>query len=320
MSLVSFVIPAYNAKRWIGETLESVVAQQIANSETIVIDDGSTDGTADFVAEKYSWARLETGPNRGVSAARNRGTELASGDFIQYLDSDDVLPQGSVKARLNALNESGADVAYSDWQRLVQRDDGDFELGEVVARTLESIDPDPEVAAFTDCWCPPVALLYGRGIVERIGRWNERLPIIQDARFLLDAALHGGKFVHVESVGGFYREHGNTSLSRRSNVEFVRDCWTNGVEVEAWWGEHGGITEPRRRALVKVYGGVARASFDNDRETFDAAYAALERLQPGYVPRSPRHLNLAARLVGYRFAEHLASGYRRIKRRVRSAA
>jgi glycosyltransferase involved in cell wall biosynthesis len=320
LPIVSVVIPAYNARKWIGETLESVLSQSTVGTETIVIDDGSSDGTGDFVERNYSWVQLERTQNKGASAARNRGTELAQGEFIQYLDADDLLAPGAIAQRVAALQQSGSDVAYSDWQELVEMEDGSFKRGKVVARTIESVHPDPQIAAFTDFWCPPAALLYRRGIVERIGCWNERLPIIQDARFLLDAALHGGRFEHVSGVGAYYRVHTGASLSRRSAVAFVRDCLTNAVEVELWWKDDGGVNEPRRAALVKVYGGIARASFADDKATFAISYDALERLEPGYVPDNPRHLAFAAKVLGYGRAEHLALRYRNAKRRIKAVA
>jgi hypothetical protein len=73
-------------------------------------------------------------------------------------------------------------------------------------------------------------------------------------------------------------------------------------------------------ALVQTYGFVARSSFGKDAPTFETAYVALERLEPGYVPASPRHLTLASRLLGYRRAEAAAVWYRRAKRAVRAGA
>ena len=69
----------------------------------------------------------EFGPNRGASAARNRGTALARGEFIQYLDADDLLTPDAIERRVAVLEETGADVAYSDWEKLVEVEPGVFE-------------------------------------------------------------------------------------------------------------------------------------------------------------------------------------------------
>jgi len=224
-----------------------------------------------------------------------------------------LLRQDALERRVNALNKSDADVAYSDWQQLQEDEDGSYKPGAIISRRIEDIHPDPEIALFTDFWLPPAALLYRRRIINAIGNWRESLPIIQDARFALDAALHGGKFVYVPGVGADYRVHRANSLSRKDPVAFNRDILNNALEVEKWWEKHGGINDERNKALVKVYGNVARTSFEGDRKTFESAYQALERLSPGYIPERPKHLKFASRLLGYRKAEVLAMWYRRSK-------
>jgi glycosyltransferase involved in cell wall biosynthesis len=314
MSTVSIIIPSYNAAAILGETIESALCQTHRDTEIIIVDDGSTDDTRRVIESFGSRVRAEFGPNRGASAARNRGTALARGEFLQYLDADDLLERDAVAARVKALKSSRADVAYSDWQRLIEQADGRYAKGAAVTRTIEQVHPYPAIAALTDFWAPPAALLYRRAIVESIGGWNESLPVIQDARLLLDAALHGGKFVHVAGIGAYYRIARNESLSRRDAVEFVRDCLRNATQVEAWWQQRGGVTSAQRHALVQVYGHIARSSFENDRPTFEEAYRALERLQPGYRPSRPKRLAVMSRLVGYRRAESIALLYRKAKR------
>jgi hypothetical protein len=112
----------------------------------------------------------------------------------------------------------------------------------------------------------------------------------------------------------YYRIHSQDSLSRRDPAAFINDCFRSACEVEEWFLEHGGITAKRRAALIKVFEQVARATFDNNPDTFEAAFGALERLSPGgYVPSHPKHLALAAKIVGYRRAEALAVTYRKSK-------
>ena len=308
---VSVVVPCYNAREFVLECLESVLAQQSTPVETILVDDGSNDGSADAVASAFGAAvRVVRTPNRGPSAARCLGTSLAGGRFIQYLDADDLLAQGKLQVQIAALEETQADVAYGDWQRLIPGRDAAFEAGPVVSRRIEG---PADMALFTNFWCPPAAYLFRREIVEKV-EWNFGLPVIQDARFVLDCALRGARFVYTPGIAAQYRVHNSGSVSSRDPEAFFRDCLRNATEVEQWWIEHGGITPERRRALLRSFGYVARASFEKDRPTFDSASAALERLQPGYVPDSPRHFAVLARLAGYRRAEYVALAYRKAKR------
>src|SRR5213594_338150 len=215
MPKISVVIPCFNAERFIGEAIESVLQQGYRDLEIIVIDDGSTDSSRSVIDSFGSRVMSVFSPNRGASAARNWGTQLASGEFMQYVDADDRLIRGALSRRVEALRRSDADVAYSDWQRLVE-EGAEFKPDHVIARTIESVHPDPEIATFTGFWCPPAALLYRRRIVAKIGGWNVTLPVIQDARFLQDAAMHGGRFIYTPGVGAVYRVHCGQSLSRAS--------------------------------------------------------------------------------------------------------
>lgn len=98
---VSVIVPAYNAGKYLGECLDSILSQSYRETEVIVVDDGSTDNTA-AVADGYAVAdsrlRIIRTPNRGVSAARNTGIEAATGEWIMFADSDDALLPGAIEA------------------------------------------------------------------------------------------------------------------------------------------------------------------------------------------------------------------------------
>ena len=307
---VSVIVPCYNASRWIRQALQSVVAQKFSNLEMIVVDDGSTDDSHDIIHREFAFVRLVRTANQGASYARNLGTSLATGKFIQYLDADDLLAAGKIRMQIDALEKSGGDVAYGDWQKLVPSGDG-FVPGEVIAGMMTG---EPEIELFGSFWCPPAAYLFRRSIADKVAGWNVGLPIIQDARFALDCALHGGTFVYCEGLMAYYRAHQAGSLSRRSKAAFTRDVYRNAKEVEQWWREHAGITDPRKEALAECLGYVARATYDRDPETFEAAVKDLERLYPDYAPAGPLHFRVASKLFGYRQAESLAAHYRRAKR------
>jgi glycosyltransferase involved in cell wall biosynthesis len=311
--LVSVIIPMFNAERWIAETLASVEAQTYPREllEIIAVDDGSADASAEIVAQQFPHVNLLRTPNGGASRARNAGTAIARGVFLQYLDADDLLARDKLVRQIQAFENTGADVAYGDWQGLILQSDGTFKHGDVMQRKMEE---DPEIALLVDFWCPPAAYLFHREVVKRIGGWNERLPVIQDARFALDCALHGATFTYCRGTMAHYRIHSQHSLSRRDPAAFIADCFRSACEVEEWFQEHGGITVKRRAALIKVFEQVARATYDNNPDMFEAALEALERLSPdGYMPSHPKHLALAAKIVGYRRAEALAVTYRKSK-------
>jgi glycosyltransferase involved in cell wall biosynthesis len=129
---ISVIIPAYNRAGLIGETLQSLLKQTLPAKEIIVVDDGSTDGTAEEVEHEFSVFREQFSgnsksniqnptfkvlrqQNAGPGAARNRGLAEATGEFIHFFDSDDIASPNKHEVQLHALLETGADIACGPW-------------------------------------------------------------------------------------------------------------------------------------------------------------------------------------------------------------
>src|SRR5262249_51715055 len=122
MSLVSVIIPAYNAAQWIAESIESVLQQTYRDVEIILIDDGSTDRTVEIAQRILRKGRFQYQilhqENMGPSGARNRGWRAARGRWIQFLDSDDLIHPRKIETQMTEASGKVADLIYSDWQRL----------------------------------------------------------------------------------------------------------------------------------------------------------------------------------------------------------
>ncbi len=305
------VIPCYNAARWIRETIGSVVAQGRDDIEVIVVDDGSTDATAEIVRREFGFVRLASTPNRGASAARNLGFSLACGEFIQYLDADDLLAPGKVRWQRDLLQRSGADVAYGDWQWLLPSGDG-FVPGSVITGVMT----DPELDLFdANLWWPVAAYFFRRSIIDKTGGWNETLLLAEDERFVVDCAVQGGKFIYSPGIVAHYRRVAG-STGKKDWILSRRCRYRNALEIEAAWRARGELTAGQRRVLAGCLDTLARACSETDPETSRAVLDHLEELVPGYAPRHPLRWKLAARLVGFRRAVAVAPWYRRAKRLV----
>ena len=111
--LVSVIIPNFNYHRFVGKCIESVTAQDYKNIEIIVVDDGSTDKSVEFILGLNTTLRLIQQDNQGVSAARNRGIFEAKGDYIAFLDSDDYWESSKISKQVEAMEKSDADLVYS---------------------------------------------------------------------------------------------------------------------------------------------------------------------------------------------------------------
>jgi glycosyltransferase involved in cell wall biosynthesis len=308
---VSIIIPCYNAERVVGETIESALSQTDFDREIIVIDDGSTDGSRRVIESYGDRIRAGFGPNRGVSAARTHGESMAKGDFILYLDADDLLLPCSLADRVKLLRKSGADVVYGAWRRLEERD-GAWAPTVEVRRRLEDVDADPEIAFFTEMWCPTAAYLWRRSFLrDRHPGWHSNLPVIQDARFAWDAARAGAKFVYDDNISVLYRTNQSNSVSTRSQAAFLRDRNFNAIEIERQWRADGPLTPARRRALLGVWGAITRSAYSVDRGLFDECWRRLQNLDSRHIPSGGKGFRALAGLVGYPNAEGLSHIIRR---------
>lgn len=311
---VSVIIPSYNARRWLPETLASVAAQNMDGMEVIIVDDGSTDDTAAYVAEEWPQYTLIRTENRGVSHARNLGSATATGDFIQFLDADDLLLPGKLARQVRMLEaRPEADIVYCNWQRLAEQADGSFAMAEKIERTIEEVNPDPQLAFFSTMWGPTGSYLYRREFLPRVGEWKAWLPVVQDARFAWDCARAGAKWAHDPQTGVLYRQHRAGSVSTRSRLAFLQDCWANSQDMARIWQAEGSLHGERRKAVLASYHHIARDFFEIDKRRFEEIWAALLELDPHFRPKGAL-LPVLNSIVGHRNTEFVALCYRRLKR------
>src|SRR5512142_2295425 len=102
--LVSILIPAFNAQTWIGETLRSATLQSWPRKEVIVVDDGSSDRTVEIARTfECAWVKVVTQENQGAAAARNHAARLSQGEYIQWLDADDILGADKIEQQIRAI-------------------------------------------------------------------------------------------------------------------------------------------------------------------------------------------------------------------------
>lgn len=211
--LVSIIIPCYNAEPWIGECLNSVIAQTYRPLEIIVIDDGSTDGSLDVIkryAQQYpDLIQYETGPNRGGCAARNRGFALSKGEYVLFMDADDTMEPETVAGQMERMAGRTDIIVSSPWWVMQwmgdrwQRFDHQYAQGD---------DPLVGELRYGD-YIPLPALLWPHAVIDALGGWDETLWANQDGDLRLRARL--ARYVIVPSQrGGFvYRRHSQHTVS-----------------------------------------------------------------------------------------------------------
>jgi glycosyltransferase involved in cell wall biosynthesis len=213
--LVSILIPAYNAGEWIADTLESAVRQTWKNKEIIVVDDGSTDNTRE-VAEAYvsRGVSVTSQPNRGAAATRNEAFSRSQGDYIQWLDADDLLAPDKIASQVALLDRGVGPrtVISGAWGSFMFR---------------------PERAEFvpTPLWCDlsptewlvrkmthnlhmqTATWLVSRALTQAAGPWNTKLLGDDDGEYFCRVLLASDTVRFVPEAKVYYRMAGPTSLS-----------------------------------------------------------------------------------------------------------
>lgn len=193
-ALVSVVIPAYNAQRFIGDCIASVQAQKgDAELEIVVVDDGSTDGTA-AVVQGMPAVRLVSQPNRGPAAARNAGIAVTRGPLVAFLDADDLWPEGSLAARLGVLGRrSDAAMVFGDCRQFDARSPRPRTLFEEggwgrCAWGSSGLVPDAYSRLIDDNFVTTGAVVVRRHVLEAVGGFAEDLRLVEDLELWLRIA------------------------------------------------------------------------------------------------------------------------------------
>jgi len=212
--LVSILIPAYNSEEWITETIDSALAQTWANKEIIIVDDGSKDHTLE-IARRYEskGVKLVTQPNQGAAVARNTAFDLAQGDYIQWLDADDVLDPHKVEYQIKALEGLSKKTLLSGaWGLYIYRQSKarftptllweDLTPAEWLTRKMSH-----HLHMQTDNW------LVSRELTEAAGPWDKRLFRDNDGEYFCRVILAADKIKFVAQAKSYYRKAGFKSIS-----------------------------------------------------------------------------------------------------------
>ena len=165
--LASVIIPAYNTERYLGEAIESVLSQDYEPFELIVVDDGSTDRTAEVARSFGTRLRLHHQSNLGTGPARNAGIGLARGDLFAFVDADDLWTEGRLALQVSSLlaGDDGIDAVSGHIEQFYSPD-----LDEETRATIHCpLDPVPGYVAGS--------MLIRRGSFERVGPYESQWTI-----------------------------------------------------------------------------------------------------------------------------------------------
>jgi len=191
---LSVIVPVYNGERFLGEALSSVCSQCVIPMEIVVVDDGSTDGTAK-IARDFDLVRYVPQENGGPAAARNRGVENARGDLLAFLDHDDLWTPVKLGLQLRRLKENPElEMVTGHVQCLRLSDSGGWER-HGLPRSMPLFG----------------AILVRRTAFERVGPLDEKLRCTEDLDWFIRAREVAVRTAAIEETVLFYRLHGDNA-------------------------------------------------------------------------------------------------------------
>lgn len=213
--LVSILIPAFNAQEWIADTMQSAIAQTWAHKEIIVVDDGSTDQTL-AIARQFESDSVHvcTQKNQGAAAARNNAFSLCHGDYIQWLDADDLLAPDKVARQIEALGQppNKKTLLSGSWGRFMYRYNRTKFVPTALWCDLSPVEwllrkLGQNIYMQTSSW------LVSRQLTEAAGPWDTRLLGDDDGEYFCRVLLASDGVRFVPEAIAYYRLSGSTSLS-----------------------------------------------------------------------------------------------------------
>jgi len=227
--LVSILIPAYNAEKWIGDSIKSALSQTWPQTEIIIVDDESSDNTL-HIAKQYESRSVKvlTQPHAGASAARNKALSFAQGEYIQWLDADDLLAPDKISKQLRLTN-SGRDSltllssAYGSFY--FRHEKAEFQPNSLW-RDLTPIDW--LLTKFMEnAWMIPSVFLASRRLCDSAGPWNTNLSLDDDGEYYARVVASSEQVKFIKEAKSYYRVGNFRSQSHRASDKACRSLLTS---------------------------------------------------------------------------------------------
>lgn len=308
-SMVSILIPCFNAERWIGEAIESALGQTYANTEVIVYDDGSTDSSRAVIMQFSDRIRVAGGPNRGGNYARNELLELARGEWLQYLDADDYLKCRKLEVQMAEASVPGTDVVYGPSVFRLEAEEREY-----VEPIAEPVC-EPWIQFFR--WGLPQtgASLWRKSAVKEVGGWNVGQPCCQEHELYLRLLRARYCFRYNPEALSVYRVWTEATVSRKNPMQTIRERM-NLMDTAYDFLQASGELSKARRGAYSIHGvAQARLAWQFDPATAVEIMARVRsRVRPLVMasPSAPFFYRTTVRTVGFRWAERVAAFSRKL--------
>ncbi|MGK0185205.1 MAG: glycosyltransferase involved in cell wall biosynthesis [Verrucomicrobiales bacterium] len=311
--LVSILIPCYNSEAYLAEALDSALAQTYTNVEVIVVDDGSSDDSTEVLSSYGDRIRWKSIPNGGACAARNEALKLAKGNFIQFLDADDLLMPDKIARQLPLLLNGDYDLVFC---RGTIFGDGKPER----AQKREILSPENK-DPFAYCLrqgLSTLAPLHSRHILDQIGGFRAGVQFAQEYDMHIRLMAAGARILFRDELLCRVRHHpsdARISQSSRPAGALLRILLE--LTDELMRRPHYQMTKQRCRALASLIAQHAVYAYRNGAQSLPArAFHLAQKLDPHFSVEERPWYRAAARGFGYMNIERFLSAARSVRDRV----
>lgn len=303
---ISVIIPCYNEEAYIGQAIGSVLEQSVPAKEIIVVDDGSTDRSAEIAGYFGKFVKVLRGQGAGAPRARNLGSDHAAGDAIMFLDADDVLGPQALESLSACLTQNPDGVVACPWYRLelidnkwVQRPKSCMPLGD---------GQDHLSGWLTGWWHPPCSVLWSRTAYEKTEGWDPKISVNQDGNLMMRALVDGINLQVTSKGAVYYRRHPEEHLRGSvSRNRFTRKGRKSQILVLKKISQR--LAE---RDLLNNYRKPLTTALDNTRMLCQNQYPDLAKECFELIEKygEPRHIRFARKVSGkFRYAANLSLNY-----------
>lgn len=308
--LVSIVIPCYNAARWVAQTLESALSQSWRHTEIIFVNDGSRDHSLDIArdyAHRHKLTILDR-PNAGAAAARNAGLRASRGDFIQFLDADDLLHPHKIARQLQCATQPStpANAVFNGrWARFV----GDISASHFRDDNPLFADLAPREFflryAGHDCMMHPAAWLLPRAVCEAAGPWDEHLSLNDDGEYFARIVAASSQVLYCPDALSYYRSGLAGNLASQRSRRHLESAHLAALTL----AEHLLRFEDSAAMRTAAANLLQRFAYDYYPSAPDLVVDAERRARaigrPTFAPLGGRFFQLSRHVVGWKCSRHL---------------
>jgi len=311
--LVSILIPAYNSEKWIADSLHSAIRQTYNNIEIILIDDGSTDNTLKVAqsisSEDKGKILVVSQKNKGVCAARNHAFSLSKGDFIQYLDADDLLDQRKIELQIQAVSKLNSSpnltLLNGLWGRFTKIEETVWAQNEAVYKAKTGVE-FLQIKFETHSMIANSAWLTPRLLCKMAGPWDESLTRDTDGEYFARVATYADSLQFIPQARSYYRSEITNSISRGRSAHSLASLY-RATSMATRYLLDADLSSRSQRAAAIAWRRLAFELYPEASELAHAARQAARSLSTeGDTPiGGPSWVGSIARLIGWRNARRL---------------